>query len=233
MKATLFIFVFCCYPAKMKRLFVLVFIFVFSVFGFSQAKPSKTPPVTTIDAITKDGKAVILKSDGRWVFNSAAASTESTANASVNIEAALVYRSGEVVPVTRTKFYLLSESAAALLDTPELRELLLSDATKASPTLVSEAKNPTPKVLFAAFSYEGIYPNFIRAGLQAIIKAKKFETTSDFQGKASFQNIPKGAYYLFVISQARNGAAVWNVEIKADSDRTDVVLDQNNAASVR
>ncbi|MCY7348305.1 MAG: hypothetical protein LH614_19090 [Pyrinomonadaceae bacterium] len=221
----------------MRKLFILAFVylvFVGNVFG--QTKPKPTPPKTpiiTIDAVTKDGKAVILKSDGTWVFNENGNATQNNGTAIINIEAALVYRSGDVVPVSRTKFYLLSESAAKLLDTPELRELLLSDAIKTSTALVDGAKNPTPAMLFSALAYETLYPTFVPAALQAIAKAKKFETTSDFQGKASFQDIPKETYYLFVISQTRKGMAVWDLEVKVDKDQAAIVLDQNNAATVR
>lgn len=205
----------------MKILLSFVFLLAFASAGFAQ-----------IEATTKDGKVVVLKPNGTWQYKVKDAN-KSAGKSTINIEAGLVYRSGDVVPVSRTKFYLLSASAGEILNTAELKEMLLNDAKKNSPSLVSGVQNPNAERLLVSLSFSTLYPTYADAGFKAIAAAKQFEVTSDFQGKATFADIPKGIYYLFAIAQTRKGSAIWDLEVNANEATVNVILDQNNAASVR
>src|SRR5438552_1880647 len=75
------------------------------------SRPSE--PITTQTATTKEGRTVILKSDGTWEYEKDNVPTSTTKTPSVrkdatlSFEAGLVYKSGDVKPVARTTFYLL------------------------------------------------------------------------------------------------------------------------------
>jgi hypothetical protein len=53
--------------------------------------------------------------------------------------------------------------------------------------------------------------------------------TTDFSGKAKFNAVPYGTYYLFGIGTTPKAFAVWNVKVDVTSAETLVTLDQNNS----
>ena len=220
----------------MKILLSIALCFMFSLAGFGQAKKPtlKTPPKLTraiveTEAVTKDGKAVVLRSDGTWRFSASTPITQTKASSTINIEAAIIYRADDVVPVAQTKFYLLPDSVGTILKAPLLTEILVSDSVKQSTYLPDEFRAGKLSSYISALRYETIYPNFVLAAYSAISKNAKFETTSDLTGKASFSNVPQGRYYLFVISQTKKGFTVWDLEVNVNAEVMNVILDKNNA----
>lgn len=54
-------------------------------------------------------------------------------------------------------------------------------------------------------------------------------TTSDFGGKAKFNPVPQGTYYVFAIASTPKGFVIWNVKVELTSAEASITLDQNNA----
>jgi hypothetical protein len=84
--------------------------------------PRPAEPITTQTTTTKEGRTVVLKSDGTWEYakdNEPAPATKPPTggrkNATLSFEAGLVYQSGDVKPVARTTFYLLDDNLGKIL----------------------------------------------------------------------------------------------------------------------
>jgi hypothetical protein len=161
---------------------------------------------------------------------------------SLSIEAALVFKSGDVKPVARTEFFLLNKDFDAILQESNF-------ASELPPNL----KEPTSKISrIQAFSM------FVRTtkeaertqddsaertkGLDAVELAVAkaltatrphivYTTTTDFQGKAQFTEVKAGEYYLFGYTKVGKTVVVWNLKTVVKSSQNSVTLDQNNASS--
>ncbi len=57
-----------------------------------------------------------------------------------------------------------------------------------------------------------------------------YTVTTDFAGKAQFQDVVPRTYFLFGFTNTRGGFATWNLHITVSSGQYSVVLDQKNAA---
>jgi hypothetical protein len=105
--------------------FWIALVFTFCVFCLpqyvpAQRRPSPKPtpkkevPLVEIEATTKDGRKVILMSDGTWKYGNSPANegvdnSPNKADATLSLETGIIYQSGEVIPVARTTFYLLDD----------------------------------------------------------------------------------------------------------------------------
>ena len=134
------------------------------------------------------------------------------------IEAGIIYKMGGNQPVGRTEFGLLNASLA----------ILISDSGYRSRFGQID--------LISAWGIDRQYPNNSNAGvlsrIDAAIKEHAVQTvTTDFNGRASFENLQPGSYFLFGIAQTRGGHAIWNLPIEIKAGQNSILLDQNNAAS--
>lgn len=189
----------------------------------STKKPK--PRATTIEATTKDGRAVILMSDGTWKFvNGSSTSTTSTKN-TINIEAAIVYKNGDVVPVARTEIYLLKQSLKDILGTPELKKLY----QECWPDQTEEISLASLVAGFTLLADK--CTNYAPAAQAALMNAVDFKTTTDFAGKASLINIPKGSYFLYTYYQTRKNPIIWYIPVTVENGENKLVLDNNNSSS--
>lgn len=201
--------------------------------GKTPARPTATPSkVTTQTATTRDGKIVLLHSDGTWEYSGDNPSVASVNNqpspaaqaAALNIEAGLVYRSGDSKPVARTEFYLLDKSAAAIIREAGVK---LSDRTSGT------EDNSDRGVMFSLglnLAYREVsnresYDAAMSAIKQHIIKS----FTTDFGGKAVIDGIPQGDYYVFGFYKSIKGFVIWNVPVSLKPGSNSLTLDQNNA----
>jgi hypothetical protein len=133
-------------------------------------------------------------------------------NRTIIIKTALVYKMG-TQPVARTKFYLLS------------KDLKILDEEKKSAYY-------TPSFIKSVISNTD-FGHLIKVGIQED-KIKDYivaTTTTDFEGNAKFENVPKGTYYIggFTTTRSEDGYVVWSVKVDATNDTQTLLLDQNNA----
>lgn len=127
-------------------------------------------------------------------------------NKTISIKVALVYKMG-VQPVARTKFYLLNKDLQTL------------EGTYLSPSLAKYLSEQTNEE-----NQPGINERYIKDAIVAT-------ASTDFEGNAKFENVPKGVYYVagFTTTRTENGYAVWSIKVDTESVKDTLLLDQNNA----
>lgn len=165
-------------------------------------------------------------------------------SASLSIDAALVFKSGDVKPVARTEFTLLDRDLESILkDSNYTSELPsnLRDALERMSANVQGSRAKTFALILSRTSTagEGDDPQAVATlqfsigkALSAVKPHVLYSTTSDFQGKAKFENLKPGKYYLFGYSKLGNSAAVWNIETVIKDGENKITLDNGNAQSL-
>ena len=134
--------------------------------------------------------------------------------ATVDIEAAVVYKMGGAQPLAREKFYLLDSDLESILKSAGLK---------------SESSTGLVATLGFAVQYPEQNPGFYNRGMAAIRKHVKYTVLTDFKGKAQFQDVVPRTYYLFGMSNTRGGFAIWNMKTKVVAGNNSIVIDSNNA----
>lgn len=226
---------------KAPTIVILILLFVSTAAPQTRrpSSPKATAKVSVQTATTKDGRTVLLKSDGTWEYTddpvtppaapSSAAGITSANVASqsgeLSLEAALVFRSGDVKPMARTVFYLLDD---------DLAKILRSAGLKTSQRY--STMQDTDQNLLFTFGSASKYPSleghaqFYSTATEALKPHIKQSITTDFSGKASFQNVPVGNYFLMGFGLTPRGFVLWNVAVEIKLGSSSITLDQNNAA---
>ena len=151
---------------------------------------------------------------------------EESSTANLFLEAAVVYRSGDVVPVTRTEFYLMDEDVISLC-----RKAGVNPTSSTQRTY----SNDYSKAIYTDIGFMMRYlqlPDYQKFGASFVNAIKphiKYTVTTDFNGKATFNNIPKGKYFLFGMGSTRQSGVVWNLNIEF-TENSQIILDAKNAA---
>lgn len=155
---------------------------------------------------------------------------------SLSIEAQIVYNMGGPQPVARQNFYLLN------IDPFTLR------AEDARVKLQFEnAKSDTERQLFAVAGMQLIMlQELTKSDKLTRDNAKQFlgmvdaskpyweghlvqSVQTDFSGKAVFNKLRPGKYWLLGQSETRAEFALWNVPVKVGLGKNTLLLDQNNS----
>jgi hypothetical protein len=55
--------------------------------------------------------------------------------------------------------------------------------------------------------------------------------TTGFDGKATFEAVAAGTYYLMGMSSTPKGYVIWNLKVELKAGKNSVTLDQNNAVT--
>lgn len=157
----------------------------------------------------------------------------------VSIEAALVFKSGDVKPVARTEFLLLDKNFEAILKESDFAAELPPDLKELLGKLSQESPLKSFALIVKGTQMKMDLPQLqerkvvINAALTKTLTATKSHivshTTTDFQGKAQFKDVQPGEYYLFGYSSAGESIAVWNIKTEVKSGQNSITLDQNNA----
>lgn len=221
---------------------------------------AKKPPTTTQTATTKEGRTVLLKSDGTWEYSSdpvapsqpepspapspIAAAAPSPELAVLSIEAAVVYNVGGAQPVARTDFALLDQPLPKILRDAGLHvgdyEAERNRASRRQfPTMPDFSKLPpkpdTDDNLLTDLALASQFPalgegQFLSKARDAIKQHTVSLGTSDFSGKLELKDIRPGDYYVMCLAQTRKGYAIWNLPISLKAGANSIILDQRNAA---
>lgn len=163
------------------------------------------------------------------------------ANKVIFVEAGLVYKSGDIKPVARSEFYLLDDSLVEIFKNANIKYPMDADETVPNfheliyPKLIVEAFGLIHASI-GKFTSDSAqvrkFRDFHANALAAIEPHIIQQATTGFSGKAKFESIKTGTYYLMGVYKTPRGVAVWNSRIDAKNAETTVVLDQDNAASV-
>lgn len=151
--------------------------------------------------------------------------TAQTPNNSLSIEAAIIYQSGQVMPVARTTFLLLDDDFISIL----------KNAAVQPTQMTSKTYSDYSKAIFTdmgfAERYGSLpeYQRFISSVAAALKPHIKYTFDTDFNGKAIITGIAPGIYYLFGSANTRQAGIVWHLPIDTATTNS-VVLDNKNAA---
>ncbi len=141
----------------------------------------------------------------------------------IPIKAAIIYKvGGGAQPVARTKFYLLNKDLKQIE-----KDVGLSVVTDPDSARILRQVSPESNFL-AGIDEEKIKGNIVMT------------TTTDFEGEASFENVPPGIYFIIGYTETRNSDSLydsyrtWNVRIDtAQFDGKPILIDQHNALNNR
>jgi hypothetical protein len=153
----------------------------------------------------------------------------------LKIEAKIIYNMGGPQPVARQKFYLVSVDPMAIRgDDPKLKaklDKLEGDAKNALlfqsmllPLLKAGIEEKTIKE-----GKEKIFLNSFESSKDVWSDYLVAETTTDFDGKAVFKDVPNGEYWLVGQTETRAAFTLWDLKIKTPINEEKLLLDQNNA----
>lgn len=120
---------------------------------------------------------------------------EASNKGTVVIDAKVATRTGAPQAVRNEKFYLLDKDLESILSEADIEPL--------------EGQTLTNSFGLAVL-YPSRYGEFNGKALSAIKKHIKYDTLTDAGGKGQMKNITPDSYYLFGITKARNGFAVWS-----------------------
>lgn len=139
-------------------------------------------------------------------------------NKTIPIKAALVYKMG-TQPVVRTKFYLLKK---------DLESLKNDEALKGKGNVYLSPRSVEVIKQYSTVSTENIKAGIAEDVIKDFIVAT---TTTDFEGNAKFENVPKGIYYIagYSTTRSENGYVFWSVKVNTEQIKDTILLDQNNA----
>ena len=130
------------------------------------------------------------------------------------IEAGIIYKAGGNQPVGRTEFRLLDSDLESLISAAGLRADRGID-------------------LVSTWGIKRRYsPDAILLQIEESIRKHTIQSvTTDFNGKAQFENIQPGKYFVYGLTETRRGFAIWSVPIEIKAGQNSLLLDQNNAAT--
>lgn len=139
----------------------------------------------------------------------------------LSIEAALIYRSGDVKPVARATFLLLDE---------DLNTILKPYPVAIPRSLLSIWMLTTHLKELEAYADSEAVKAEAGQILRAIEAHVIASTTTDFGGKAKFEGLTPGKRFLFGEFKAGNNQATWYkpVEVKSGTNET-LILSNDNA----
>jgi len=132
----------------------------------------------------------------------------------LSIEAGVVYKMGGMQPVARVTFHLLDDDLENILQ-------------KAGYTGDKGSDVVTRYAIASQFPDQN-QPFYGQAKI--VIQSHIVQSvTTDFSGKAQFEGVPSGRYYIMGVTETRGGFAFWNLRVDVKPGKNSVVLDQNNA----
>lgn len=131
----------------------------------------------------------------------------------VVIDARVVNRSGQPQVVKNERFYLLDQDLMTILSDADIDPI--------------EGQTLTDSFGLSVL-YPERYSEFNRAAMNAIKEHIKYAGTTDSEGKAELGGVEPGSYYLFGVTKAGKGFAVWSspVSVIPGENRLNLVPQQ-------
>ncbi|MBA3240461.1 MAG: hypothetical protein H0T60_04465 [Acidobacteria bacterium] len=150
----------------------------------------------------------------------------------LSIEAGLVYKSGDAKPVPRTEFYLLDDDAEKILNDAKIERKGRLKNLKDFSLLHSYATaklcvNRLTRCPMLKESWD-----FVQAATEALKPHIVKSVTTGFDGKASFESVVAGTYYVMGIYLQDEAFVSWNVKVELNSESQQMILDQNNSSFI-
>ncbi|MBX7171354.1 MAG: hypothetical protein K1X72_10375 [Pyrinomonadaceae bacterium] len=226
----------------MKLLIMVLLLLITPVIVFGQtkkttsSKPTSKTPVTEIEGITKDGKKVILRSDKTWYYAPESNNSNTKQLGRIEIEAGLVFKNGDIKPVSRLNLLLLKQNPRTFILTEENFNLYYQDKIDTAPSpgfreLYKKETKFNSWTLFEAVTFAdgSIQTKPYATAVKAAFAVNTVATiTTGFDGKGIFEGIPIGNYFIFAYYQVGNESVIWSIPININSGTNKLILDNNN-----
>jgi type II secretory pathway pseudopilin PulG/DNA-directed RNA polymerase subunit RPC12/RpoP len=136
-------------------------------------------------------------------------STIASDKGTVQLEAKIAGKTGNVQPVKAERFYLLDKDLQSIL----------SDA---------DIEDETGQGLTNAFGLSVVNPSKYgetnKKAMNAINKHIVYRTQTDASGKASMKDVKPDTYYLFGVTKTSNGFAIWSSPVTIQPGENSLVL---------
>jgi hypothetical protein len=168
-----------------------------------------------------------------------AARTAATATkGSLSIEAAVVYRSGQVAPAARRPFYLLSRTPSSVLTEANFTTDSLGFVDRlqilAEGIIHPDGPDSTSALRHLAYVCMGslkseLAQSLCSAGSSTIGAAAAYQGTTGFDGKLDIADVIAGHYHLFGTTTTRAGMIVWSMPVEIGPTKKTLILDTENA----
>jgi hypothetical protein len=145
--------------------------------------------------------------------------------ASLSIEAALIYQSGDVKPVARTVFYLLDADPIEILKKTGVQPVRSGEAALDA--------DPARLVFSLARIQSSLCPDcerFRGEAIKAIAPHIIKTATTGFDGRASFEGVKPGTYHFYGVWSVGQNNVLWSHKQELKAGAMTLKLDQNNAA---
>ncbi len=146
--------------------------------------------------------------------------TKAVAKGNLELEAGLIFNSGDVKPVGRATFYVLKENAEKIILTQEIFDILNREREQESSSITTRSFDKW-SLYGAVHRMDGEYtPNYAIAAKKALETASVGSGVTGFDGKAIIKNIPIGDYFIFGYYKFGKQITYWNapVSIKAEAN---------------
>jgi hypothetical protein len=129
----------------------------------------------------------------------------------IPIKVAIIYSLGGAQAVARENFYLLKKDAVQIWkETGVLKDDKSFGISFITDRISVMSKEPSK-------FEEAVKPHIVQT------------VTTDFEGNASFENVPEGEYFIYAITKTRGGHAVWSYKVSTTPENKLVFLDNKNA----
>lgn len=149
----------------------------------------------------------------------------------LEIEAGLIFKSGDTKPVARATFRLLKKDALSLIRTEETYQAFLSEgSTRISGYPTYESFNAETAMLWYGSRYSDKFTPIVNQNLD---RESVGTMTTGFDGKGVFESVPLGDYFLFgkySWGDRSGNEAAWNVPVTIKAGTNKLILDNNNTA---
>jgi hypothetical protein len=129
----------------------------------------------------------------------------------IPIKAAIIYTLGGAQGVAREDFYLLKKDAVQIWK----KTGVLKDEKDFGISFSVDRINVMSKE-----------PSKFEEALKPYIVQT---VTTDFEGNATFENVPEGEYFIYAVTETRGGRSVWNYKVSTTPENKLVFLDNKNA----
>jgi hypothetical protein len=160
--------------------------------------------------------------------NASKPKTTIKAKGTIELEAGLLFNSGDTKPVVRATFYLLKENPEKIVVTQENLDIYNKD--RAGSSIIGRETLSGFGLLGAALAMDGqLAPNFAIAAKKSLQTSSTASGTTGFDGKATMTSVPTGDYYLFGYYRFGGQTIYWNIPVSVKTGVNKIVLDNNNA----
>ncbi|MBV5329071.1 MAG: hypothetical protein JZU65_15830 [Chlorobium sp.] len=141
----------------------------------------------------------------------------------LSIEAGVVMRNGEARPISRSKFYLLDKNLYKIL--------IEGNFTDTDGKVLTKRDSVYITYIFSIRG--GVFDQYRESNKKANLLIESHivqSVTTDFGGKAAFEKVPPGIYYIMGFSELGSNELLWDEEVKLSPGNNSLILDQNNTA---